>query len=150
MKMANQFDGNTICTPDGEISSPAGAVNTALATSGLWWREMGVISSTDTDTVAFTIDKKFLVYVYRSYEGQKWMNSMSFHAIDVGGNEVIRAFPRQSSLVLTLESSLRSIGLDITLPAESFTSNRYSTAYITALNTALKNANSYIQIFITP
>ena len=143
--MSNSYLGDSIETPGGTLSSPAQTVLNGLNTSGLWYKDMMTVGDVDSDTMAVVVDCIFLMYIYRSYENQKWLQAMSIRAVTVSGNTVLRVYPRSISSVLTLEGSLKAIGCDCTLPAESFTGTAYSDTFMVALNTALKPF--YIQIF---
>ena len=131
---------------DNSVVISSGATRFAAMTasdSPLYMQEEDQIGgSVDTDVVSYcTGPNGFLVRLSRaSYEMVKLAAQYTFVSHTVGGNATLRLVSKTSALVVSLETGLKSVGLQIASGyAEDFTSTGRATSGWILMNTKLQN-----------
>ena len=143
---SNDYSGDYPLMDDGSVVIYSGATRLAAMTASdppLYMQEEGQAGgSTDTDVVSYcTGPQGFLVRLSRaSYELMKLAAQYTFVSHTVSGNATLRLVSKTSALVVSLETGLKSVGLQIASGyAEDFTSTGRATSGWILMSTKLQN-----------
>ena len=144
--MSNEYSGDYMVLDDGSVVLSSGATRLAAMTASdppLYMQEEGQAGgSVDTDVVSYcTGPNGFLVRLSRaSYELMKLAAQYTFVSHTVSGNATLRLVSKTSALVVSLETGLKSVGLQIASGyAEDYTGTGRATAGWILMNTKLQN-----------
>ena len=150
---SNDYSGNYLVLDDDSVVLSSGQTRHDAMNQtepGLYMQEEGQAGgSTDTDVVSYcTGPQGFLVRLSRaSYELMKLAAQYTFVSHTVGGNATLRLVSKTSALVVSLETGLKSVGLQIASGySEDFTGTGRATSGWVLMNTKLA-ATAPIQVW---
>ena len=142
---SNDYSGNYLVLDDDSIVLSSGQTRHDAMTASdppLYMQEEGQFNNVDSDVVSYcTGPSGFLVRLSRaSYELMKLAAQYTFVSHTVSGNATLRLVSKTSALVVSLETGLKSVGLQIASGyAKDFTGTGRATAGWILMNTKLQN-----------
>ena len=133
------YQGDHVIVDGAAVASTASPVLSVVISGNLYYRELGLLSGSESDVLDINVANVFLVRVSRqSFELAKLISQFSFCAMTISGVYEIRCVHKQLGSYFTIEQACNACGVLLTNFVSDFSGTGSATSGWYDMNQALE------------